>query len=207
MPVLDRAFAAFYDPIMRSSERAGLGARRRELLADLRGDVVEIGAGTGANLDHLDVEVERATLLEPAPAMAARLREHAAAHPYPFGIEVIEAPAEAIPLPDASADAVISTLVLCSVDDLDLALSEIRRILRPGGALVIIEHVRGAGATATVQRIIEPAWKTVGRGCHLTRDTRVRIAEAGFDVSALTPWQLPAPAPAAPAISGVAQPC
>ena len=204
MSLLDRAFAATYDPVMRGLERQVLAERRRALLADLSGHVVEVGAGTGANLQHLGSGVARLTLLEPSRAMADRLRAKLAAAPRP-AVEVIEAPAEALPLEDGSADAVVSTLALCTVDDLELALAEIRRVLVPGGRLVLLEHVAGNGSLARVQRTIEPVWKVFGRGCHLTRHTLTAVERAGFDVSDVHPWRFPGRSPASPAIMGTAR--
>jgi ubiquinone/menaquinone biosynthesis C-methylase UbiE len=201
--LLDRAFAAAYDPVVRGAERAGLARLRAELVADLEGHVVELGAGTGANLDHLGHGIERFTALEPSPAMAARLRRHAARtadHP----VEVIEAPAEALPIATASVDAVVSTLVLCTVADPSQALAEVRRVLRPGGRLVLLEHVRGTGTTVTLQGVLDPVWRTFGRGCHLTRDTRRLVEEAGFDTSELRDVRLPVPAPVRPGLVGTA---
>ena len=202
----DHAMAMVYDRLMRRSERSGLAAKRRELLSDLHGHVVEIGAGTGANLPHVPASVHQLTLLEPSPAMARRLRaraEDAVARPT-VDIEVGRAPAEALPLADASADAVVSTLVLCSVDDLDRSLAELGRILRPGGRLVLIEHVAAHGPVGLVQRSLAPMWRIVAGGCQLRRDTRTAVANAGFDVTDVHPWRLPGGGPAAPAIAGTA---
>jgi ubiquinone/menaquinone biosynthesis C-methylase UbiE len=204
--LLDRAFAAAYDPVLRGAERAGLARIRDELLADLEGHVVELGAGTGANLDHLGPRIERLTALEPSPAMAARLRVHAA-RGSDHDVEVIEAPAEALPIPTASVDTVVATLVLCTVADPTQTLREIRRVLRPGGQLVLLEHVRGQGATEAVQRALDPVWHVVGRGCHLTRDTRRLVEEAGFDTSELRDVRLPLPGPVRPGLVGIARRC
>jgi ubiquinone/menaquinone biosynthesis C-methylase UbiE len=208
MNLLDRAMAIAYDPFMRGAERAGLAAKRREVLAELHGHVVEIGAGTGANLRHVPTSVDRLTLLEPSPPMATRLRARVAAGGAAaptVDVEVLEAPAEALPLPDASADGAITTLVLCSVDDPDRSLAEIRRVLRPGGQLALIEHVATDGPLGAVQRGLAPIWQVVGRGCQLRRDTRAAVAAAGFAVTGVHPWQLPGGGPASPAIAGVAR--
>lgn len=208
MGLLDRAFAAAYDPVLANAERAGLGAKRRELLGSLAGHVVEIGAGTGANLSYLGDEVERATLLEPTPEMAAKLRGRlaTAVDDVPGHVEVVEAPAEALPVGDADADVVVSTLVLCSVGDLHRSLTEIRRVLKPGGALVVLEHVGSNGHSRRLQRLIEPAWRYVARGCHLTRDTHSALIAAGFDTTEVLPWRLPGGGPTGSAIAGTARP-
>jgi SAM-dependent methyltransferase len=208
--VLDQAFATLYDPVLAFAERAGLAEERRTLLGGLRGHVAEIGAGTGANLDHLDPEVERVTLFEPVPEMAARLRakvtqRREAGHPMPAEVTVIEAPAEALPLPDDDVDVVVSTLVLCSVGDLGLTMSELRRVLRRGGALVLIEHVAAHGLRRRVQHVIEPAWKVIGRGCHLTRETGQALEAAGFDLRDVGPWHIPGGGPTGLVIAGTAR--
>jgi SAM-dependent methyltransferase len=208
--VLDRAFAALYDPVLGLAERAGLAEERGRLLGDLAGHVVEIGAGTGANLPYLGPEVERATLLEPVPEMAAKLRarlddERATGALAVDRVEVLEAPAEALPVGDDAADAVVSTLVLCSVDDLALSLTEIRRVLRPGGALVLMEHVAAHGFRRRVQEVLEPAWKVIGRGCHLTRETLLAVEAAGFDTTEVAPWHLPGGGPTGLVVAGVAR--
>ncbi len=196
MPVLDRIFAASYDRVLASSERAGLADRRRELLADLTGHVVELGAGTGANLAAYGTGVGRLTLLEPSAPMAARLRARLAATPLDAEVAVLSAPGEALPLPDASADAVVSTLVLCTVRDLGRTLAEVERVLRPGGRFVLLEHVAADDpSTARLQRVLRRPWRVIGQGCHLDRDPRAALAGRGWDVTRLIDVQLPMPAP------------
>ncbi|MFW5933573.1 MAG: class I SAM-dependent methyltransferase, partial [Actinomycetota bacterium] len=191
------------DRVMSGAERGALGRRREQLLTGLGGHVVEVGAGTGINLRHLDSRPERVTALEPNPAMSRRLRATAALRD-DLDIEVLDAPVEALPLPDTCADTVISTLVLCSVDDLDLAITEIRRVLRDDGRLVVLEHVASHHPVAAAfQRAIEPAWTVVARGCRLTRDTRTALADHGFAADRLDAWRMPGAGPAAPAISGI----
>jgi ubiquinone/menaquinone biosynthesis C-methylase UbiE len=203
MSVLDRAFAAVYDPMMARVERAGLAELRREQLAAASGRVLEIGAGTGANLAAYPPDLDRAVLLEPVAPMAERLRRHVAEHPPAYPVEILEAPAEALPARDATFDTVVSTLVLCSVDDPQRALAEIRRVLRPGGRLLLIEHV--AGDPAWLQKGLDPAWATIARGCHLRRDTRAELRRAGFDVSDLEDVSLPMPPPVRPGLVGAAR--
>lgn len=205
MSLFQRLFAVAYDPVMSALERGRLGAKRRELLAGLSGDVVEVGAGTGANLRHLPASVGHVTAVEPDPAMAERLRSRAAS--LGRDIEVVEAPAEDLPFPDGSVDVVVSTLVLCTVADPDAVVAELRRVLREDGRLIVLEHVIDpVAARARLQRRLTPAWRVVSRGCHLDRDTRATLARGGFDVSEVTPWQLSARGPTVAAVSGVARP-
>jgi ubiquinone/menaquinone biosynthesis C-methylase UbiE len=135
-------FAALYDPIGASMERRWMGGRRRRLLAGARGAVLEIGGGTGANLAHYR-DVDRVTIAEPDPFMRRRLDQKLTDARVP--VEVSPAGTEELPFPDGSFDTVVSTLVLCTVPDQESALDEVRRVLRPGGRLLFIEHVRAGG--------------------------------------------------------------
>jgi ubiquinone/menaquinone biosynthesis C-methylase UbiE len=205
VPLLDRLFAAGYDRVLAASERAGLGRRRRELLGDLHGHVVEIGAGTGANLAAYGPAVTHLTLLEPSPAMAARLRARVASSSVDAEVEVLAAPGEALPLADESVDAVVSTLVLCTVADLDRTLGEVERVLRPGGKLVLIEHVAAKDpSTRRLQRLLHRPWQVVGAGCQLDRDPRRVLAGRGWDVTDLHDEALPMPPPSRPGQVGTA---
>lgn len=205
MSLFQRLFAVAYDPVMGALERGRLGAKRRELLAGLTGDIVEIGAGTGANLRHLPASVRHVTAVEPDPAMAERLRARAAS--LGRDVEVVEAPAEHLPLPDRSVDVLVTTLVLCTVRDPDTVVAELRRVLRDDGQLIVLEHVVDPmAARARLQRRLTPAWRVVSRGCHLDRDTRATLARGGFDVSEVTPWQLSDRGPTVAAVTGVARP-
>jgi ubiquinone/menaquinone biosynthesis C-methylase UbiE len=206
VPLLERAFAAGYDRVLASSERAGLARMRRDLLGELHGEVVEIGAGTGANLEAYGPEVTRLTLLEPSEPMARRLREHLARFHPGAEVEVLSAPAEALPLPDASVDVAVSTLVLCTVRDLDRALSEVERVLRPAGRLVLLEHVAGEGGTATLQRVLRRPWRAIGQGCNLDRDPRAALVARGWDAAGIEDVRLPMPAPTRPGQAGAARP-
>ena len=173
----DRLFAAGYARLV-ATESDVMRAWRRWVVARAGGVVVELGAGTGANLP-LYVGVERLSLVEPSPAMRRRLAPAAAA----AGAEVLAASADALLLPDASVDAVVATLVLCSVPDLPAALAELHRVLRPGGLLLLLEHVRASDAAAAAwQDRIEPIWCRVAQGCHPNRDTLAAVAAAGFAV-------------------------
>lgn len=165
-----RMFAALYDRSLRETEEAGLRDRRARLLSGARGRVLELGAGTGLNLDHYPPQVTELVLTEPSAHMAERLRLRAARSSRP--IQVLEAPAERLPLPDESVDTVVATLVLCTVDDVAAALREVERVLRPGGRLLFIEHVRSAEpGRARWQDRLERPWGFVAAGCHPNRDT------------------------------------
>jgi ubiquinone/menaquinone biosynthesis C-methylase UbiE len=171
-------FARAYDPFMQSAERASLARWRGELLGGLTGAVLEIGAGTGANLPFYPRGVARLVLAEPDPHMRARLAERAKER------EIVDAPAEALPFADRTFDAVVCTLVLCSVPDPGKVLAEARRVLVPGGALVYLEHVADEERPDRLvwQARVEPVWKWLAGGCHLTRRTSEIIRDAGFTI-------------------------
>jgi len=176
-----RWFASIYDRQMRSMERAFLSRLRRQLLAGLTGDVLEIGAGTGANFAYYPAGV-RVIAREPDPFMLKRAETKLAA----LGrgdITLQQGPAEELPFDDASFDAVVSTLVLCTARDPARALAEVRRVLRPGGKLIFVEHVRADGLAGAIQDVIRPAWSYVGAGCNPNRRTEQALREAGFTVT------------------------
>ncbi len=172
-----RLFAAVYDRLNAQAERPWLGSRRAGLVAQAGGEVLEIGAGTGANLRHYR-DVTRVVAAEPDPAMRGRLARHLPRTGVP--VEVSGASAEHLGFPDASFDTVVATLVLCSVADPDAALAEMRRVLRPDGRLLVLEHVRGEGRRARWQDRVTPLWRRVGAGCHPNRDTQAAVVRAGF---------------------------
>jgi ubiquinone/menaquinone biosynthesis C-methylase UbiE len=192
----------FYDWCVGFSERRGLTERRRALVGDLGGDVLEIGAGTGLNLDHYR-EASRVVALEPDASMAARLRARAGAAAVP--VEVIEARAEELPFPDQSFDHVVTTLVLCSTGDVSAVLGEIRRVLRPAGSFAFLEHVRGEGRLARWQDRLAPLHARLAGGCKPNRDTAAAIEAAGFVLGRLDRTPIPSSEPLTrPAIQGVA---
>jgi ubiquinone/menaquinone biosynthesis C-methylase UbiE len=200
-------FARFYDRLTARTERAGLGEMRRRLLGTAAGRVLELGAGTGHNLEHYTDAVTELVLAEPDPNMARRLRERlardgtAAGHP-----SVIEAPAEELPFDDGSFDVVVATLVLCTVDDPGRALAEARRVLVEGGRFLYLEHVRSARpGLARWQDWLERPWGLVSGGCHPNRATDQLLAGAGFWIDSLERDRLPkAPPLVRPVIRGVA---
>jgi ubiquinone/menaquinone biosynthesis C-methylase UbiE len=196
-------FAATYDRMSRKSEEAGLRDLRHGLLAEAGGSVLEIGGGTGANLPHYDGKVESLVVTEPEPAMLRRLQQKAREQA-PLA-KVLQAPAEDLPFEDGSFDTVVSTLVLCGVDDQARSLREIRRVLRPGGQLLFLEHVRSddPGLARFQDRI---NWlNRFMVGCDCNRPTLATIEAAGFTVSRLEQTSIPkVPKFVGPSIVGAA---
>lgn len=202
MSIGERIFAAVYDPMNRAGERGWMGRRREGLLADLGGTVLEIGAGTGANIAHYR-SADRVVLAEPSALMRAHMDAKLLGAHVP--VEVSSAAAADLPFDDASFDAVVATLVLCTVPDVGAALAEARRVLRPGGELRFFEHgAEHHGRRAVWQRRIEPVWRRVGQGCHLTREPRMEIEAAGFAVKRYEVFDPKAPAILRPFCEGVA---
>jgi ubiquinone/menaquinone biosynthesis C-methylase UbiE len=196
-----RVFAAMYDRMMAGTEKAGLADMRKELLSRAHGDVLEIGAGTGVNLRYYG-PAERLVLTEPEEPMVRRLRSHARGKG--GSVEVVQAPAESLPFPDGTFDTAVATLALCTVGDADRAIGELRRVLRPGGQLLFLEHVRSDDPKlAQWQDRLLPLWKRFGHGCNCNRPTADSIRHAGFEIEELTPGELPkAPPLARPLIRG-----
>lgn len=186
-----RMFSALYDRAFEASEEAGLREMRRELLRGARGRVVELGAGTGLNLELYPREgLDRLILTEPDPHMFKQL--HPRAQKLCPGAELMQAGAEALPFDDDSFDTVVVTLVLCTVPDQPAALQEIRRVLAPGGQLLFLEHVRSPDpALAKWQDRLEAPWRFLGDGCHCNRDTEAGIRAAGFELSDVEHPELP----------------
>lgn len=199
-----RIFAAAYDRGLKATEEAGLGEMRRELLAGVEGRVIELGAGTGVNLDLYPPAVEELVLVEPGPHMAKRLRARLAESSRQA--TVVEAPAERLPFAAASFDVAVATLVLCTVPDPPAALAELRRVLVPGGRLLLLEHVRaGDEGSARWQDRLHGPWKFFADGCHCNRDTAAALAAAGFETGDLQQDRVPkAPPIIRPLIRGTA---
>lgn len=204
MSVWGRVFAAGYDRCMAGTEKAGLRGHRKALVDRVSGSVLEIGGGTGANLAFYGDGIEQLVVTEPEEPMARRLERKLAGYSLPA--RVVRAPAEALPFEEQSFDFVVSTLVLCTVDDPARALGEIGRVLRPNGQLVFLEHIRSDDpGVARWQDRLHPAWVRIGHGCHCNRPTLENIERAGFSIAELEHDRLrKAPPIVRPLIAGVA---
>lgn len=205
MPVDHRVFARFYSVLSSLGERTGLGDLRQRVLAPATGRLLIVGLGPGHDLDHLPTAVSSVVALEPSAAMRNSARSRvAAAAKRGIDVDVIDGVAEDIPLPDASIDAVLVAYVLCSVADPVSALDEIRRVLRPEGALLVLEHVRAHPGSRVrwLQRLVRPAWPRLAGGCRVDQDTGALLAAAGFDMSELRHITLGALPPVAPTLVG-----
>jgi ubiquinone/menaquinone biosynthesis C-methylase UbiE len=180
-------FAALYGRMARTFEAGPVGAARRDLLEDARGVVVDLGAGIGLNLPYLGTTVTEVHLIEPDRHMIRRLGpkvpENGVIHPVG---------AERLPFPDAGVDTVLATLTLCTVGDLPAVAAEIRRVLRPGGRLLVLEHVRSEDRrVAAWQDRLDRPWGWFAAGCHPNRDTPAELAAVGFDVAGLRRFTVP----------------
>ena len=190
-----RVWSWLFDVTMRRVERNGLAALRSGLVSKAHGGTLEIGAGTGANVRFYPSAASPLVLTEPDLHKLRRLR-HRTSRTRPDA-QTIVARAYPLPFPDASFDTVLVTLVLCSVPDQVQALAEVRRVLRPGGRLLYIEHVRAEDPhLARRQDRWRPVWRAVAGGCEPNRDTTAAIRAAGFELTDLHHGRMPA----APAI-------
>lgn len=201
-------FARLFAAASPRMERAGLAAHRRRLLAGLAGRVLEIGPGSGAGFPHYPAAVTWVVAVEPEPHLRHLARR--AARDAPVPVTVTGGRAEALPLADGSVDAAVSALVLCSVAQPDVALRELRRVLRPGGELRFLEHVRAeTPALRRAQRVADATlWPALAGGCHVARDTVASIGAAGLVVERLARFRFPERGPALPAsphVLGVAR--
>ena len=211
VPPVDRprpVFSRLYARISEGMDAEGLAALRTELLAPLSGTVVEVGCGNGRNFVRYPAAVTRVTAVEPEPHLRALATRAAAAAPVP--VTVVPGTAEALPVPDAAADAAVLCLVLCSLPDRDTALAEIARVLRPGGTLAFLEH--GLGPTRrvrAVQRLADATlWPLLAGGCHTAVDPVGLVERAGFEVAALRRLRFPdsrVTLPATPHVLGLAR--
>jgi ubiquinone/menaquinone biosynthesis C-methylase UbiE len=174
-------FARAYARAVGEMNRRGATEHRRRMLAGLHGTVIEIGAGDGSAFALYPPAVTRVLALEPDDYLRGLALKRAATSAVP--VTVRAAAAERIPAGDGSADAVVASLVLCSVADQAAALAEIRRVLRPGGTLAYYEHVRSESPVlAAVEDLLTPVWQRLAGGCHPNRDTLGAITKAGFTI-------------------------
>jgi ubiquinone/menaquinone biosynthesis C-methylase UbiE len=205
MNLWGQVFAAGYDWMMAGPEKAVLRGRREALVSRVTGDVLEVGGGTGANLPFYGAGVEMLVITEPEEPMAGRLERKLSGYSLPA--RVVRAPAEELPLEDASFDFVVSTLVLCTVVDPARALAEIHRALKPGGRLVFLEHVRSDDPRlARWQNRLHGAWVRLAYGCHCNRTTLESIERAGFSIAELEYDRMQkAPPIVRPLIAGLAR--
>jgi ubiquinone/menaquinone biosynthesis C-methylase UbiE len=181
-----RGFSGLYDRMMRSTEEGGFREMRREVLSQAVGRTIDLGAGTGANVGLYPDAVTGLVLAEPDPYMLRKLREKAP------DAEIVEAPAERLPFDDSSFDTAVFTLVLCTVPDPAAALAEAARVLRPGGRLLFIEHVRSEDqGLARWQDRLERPWRFAIDGCHCNLDTVSIIDASPFTVEGVEKSTLP----------------
>jgi ubiquinone/menaquinone biosynthesis C-methylase UbiE len=165
---------------------------RERIVAAAEGRVLEIGAGSGLNLPLYGAGARSIIALEPSPELLRRAKRLAAAAAVP--VELVEGSGEALPFPDASVDTVVTTWTLCTIPDAAAALAEMRRVLRPSGALLFVEHGRAAEANvARWQDRLDPLWSRVAGGCHLNRPIDLLLREAGFRLDRVRNFRLPGP--------------
>ena len=185
-----RIEAALYDRMAARFESAGGAELRARTLADAEGRVLEIGAGTGLNLARYPEGVEELVLTEPEPAMVRKIERKLSSASPP--VRIVPAPAEALPFEDESFDTVVSTACLCTVQDPPRSLAEVRRVLRPEGRFLFLEHVRSDNPRiARRQDRLNPVWRAVTNGCNCNRATLEAIEEAGFTIEAAERGDLP----------------
>ncbi|MFD2078537.1 Methyltransferase domain-containing protein [Actinopolymorpha cephalotaxi] len=203
-------FARVYARLAPAMDRAGLAGRRRQLLAGLTGRVVEIGSGSGLNFAHYPADVAGVLAVEPEPSLLRYAVRNAAHAPVP--VALVDGTAEHVPGADGAFDAAVVCLVLCSVPDQRAALAELHRVIRPGGQLRFLEHVRADGRDLRglrgLQRVLDATvWPALAGGCHLSRDTLAGIEAAGFAVNRVERFRFPdgpLPSPSSPHILGTA---
>ena len=184
-------FSRVWPGLARRMDDGGMREHRRELLAGLSGHVLEVGAGSGSNFSLYPHDVARVVAVEPERHL--RRMAEAAAAAAPVDISVVSGAAETLPVPDATFDAVVYSLVLCSVDDQGRALREARRVLKPGGEVRFLEHVRSLNPwLGRGQDLLDATvYPLLAGGCHMGRDTAAALRRSGFDIQRLTRFRWP----------------
>ncbi len=198
--------ARLYDPFLWWGEKSGLSKKRARLLAEAKGEVLEIGAGTGLNLAHYTSGLDRLVVSEPEQHKADLLLKKAAE--LDLEAEFVRASAEALPFEDDSFDTVVATLVFCTVGDPHAAIAEVKRVLRPGGQWLLIEHIRSdRPMVSRIQDRIARPWAAVADGCQCNRPTIEMIEAGGFEVELKSVADKALMPPIArPIVAGVARP-
>ena len=201
-------FARFWAWMSPRLDQSGAAEHRQRLLAGLTGRVIEVGAGNGLNFAHYPPAVTEVLAVEPEVHLRKCAQEKAARARVP--VKVVAGVADHLPAGDASADAVVYSLVLCSVPDQARALREARRVLKPGGELRIFEHVKADTAgLRRMQRFLDATiWPTLAGGCHSGRDTVAAVENAGFTIEQLERFRFPdlrLALPTSPHIRGIAR--
>lgn len=176
-----KVFARFYDSVIQKAETKELADRRKSLLSDLKGNIMEIGAGTGVNFQYYAKDAH-ILAVEPSPYMLRQAKEKKKDRK---NVRLLQASVEQCyenkEVQESSMDAVVCTLVLCTIPDPQKALNYIHQWLKPDGVLIIIEHIKSHHPwKSKIQDILNPAWKVIGEGCHLNRNTDQMIMQAGF---------------------------
>lgn len=201
-------FTRVYQVLARLGEQGEVGRARRRAARDLWGRLLIVGLGPGHDLAHLPHAVSDVIAVEPSLSMRRAADDQVEAFVRTGRpIQVVDALAEDLPLADDSVDSILFAYVLCTVTDPDAALTEARRVLRPGGAIGVLEHVRARRGSLSLlpQLLMAPLWPAVGGGCHCDRETRAAFERAGFDMSQVTDTTLVNLPPVAPAIVGTAR--
>ena len=203
-----RVFSRFYARISPRLEAEGMAALRRELLDELTGDVVEIGAGNGLSFAHYPKAVTNVSAIEPEPHLRSLATRAAESAPVP--VTVHAGTADSIPIPDDSVDAAVLCLVMCSLDDRPAALAELRRVLRPGGELRFLEHtIAETFGLRIAQKVADATvWPLLAGGCHTATDPAGAITAAGFEIRSIRRLRFPEnrfTQPSSPHVLGIAE--
>ena len=183
-------FSWWYGALARRADQGEIGRRRQRLVGQASGRVLDLGAGTGESFKHIPATVRELVALEPDPAMLRQARPRTGETS--VAVRIVQGASEQLPFATATFDTVVACLVLCSVRDLDVTVAEIHRVLRPGGRLLLMEHVRAADeALAEWQDLVQRPWSWVNGGCHPNRPAVAAIQDAGFRFATLEHYGFP----------------